>query len=181
MRSLMYTAMGLCCLLFASAAHADSTYTFQLNETSGTLGSGSGSFEINTAPTGAQSIYISTNTVGDILDSLSFSIDGYTFNLSDATGNYGLVEFKDIGGVQTVDDIAYSGSEEFNNYQLYFSLVSGDLSYTFENMNTAAISKGTISDIELSSPTPTPEPSSIFLLGTGLLAGGILLRRRRLA
>jgi hypothetical protein len=141
----------------------------------GTLANGTGSFEINTPPlTGInqQSTYKPTNTTGDILESLSFTINGQTFNLSDATGNQ-FVQFTS----GSLNAIQYAGTEKDGIFTLSFD--TSGLTFTYDDQDTGLSATGAISlngaPITVGA---TPEPSSLALLGTGVLGAAGVLRRK---
>jgi hypothetical protein len=168
--------LGLALLAVAAAplaAHADPiTYTLTLTPTSGTAGPGTGDFTINTAPSGAQSTYYqSTGT----LIALDFTIDGITFGLPNSSGNPAntFVQFDQIGQQQVLNAIEYSGAETDIVDKITFTLSIGvaGLQYNFFDQATQVGGTGIISAAV--SPTTTaastPEPSSLVLLGSGII------------
>jgi len=162
-------------------AHADSL-TYNLILTATTPGSnvsgGTGSFTITGAP--ASSGNSDFNTLLGNLTAMSFTIGGDTFNLSNATLNFGDAFFQN-GNLQSV---IYNGGTV--NKSVDFSLVAGSLFYTFTDVDTLIhglpeFSQGTIKVASITDPTsasPVPEPSALLLFGTGVLGlAGIVSRK----
>ena len=111
-----------------------------------------------------------------------------------STGNPVNVTYNTAGGpyYYTYDNVVYTQGAALDLYGLLFSEPTDHLNFfvqngTFVYSNDASgandfLVNFTLTDTTDAGPTPvasTPEPSSIALLGTGLLGGLNLLRRRR--
>jgi hypothetical protein len=154
------------------------TYNLTLTETdgNGTKYSGTGQVTLNVAG-GIQNYVGYTTTTG--LTAMSFVVDGQSFNITDATnqGN-NVFGFSDVanGGVW---DVTFSETNA-NGYRLVST--SGYIFYM--PPNNTPVSPGWTGVFTASAAPPqgsvtsTPEPGSIALLGTGLLACAGDLRRR---
>jgi hypothetical protein len=187
--SLLGLALALC-VAAPVAAHADTiTYTFNLTQQSGTgfFGSdnglvvGSGSFTVtSTTPTPGSTDYkaIDQNnkTPSNYVSALDFLIDGFDFNLLDASSspkdpthgvNSTQVEFNN--GV--LSQILYTGTQVVGGVTIGIN-GNGGLNYAFRDGDTT--SNGFIT----ATPAATPEPTSLFLFGTGALGLAGLARRK---
>ena len=175
MRSLLFAGAAGFCLLCASVAHADTTFTFNLTPTANDVyGGGSGSFSLNVAPpaTAGTTTYLAGGdpaNIGDTIDSLAVSIDGQTFTLDDAQSET-MIQFAS----GTLTDLTYDGLVE-GTFDIY-AVDAGQMGFSFLDVLNGTTETGTI---DLTSPTSvTPEPSSLLLLATGAVAAFGMSRRR---
>jgi len=170
-----FSALLLLCGLAVApvAAHASPvTYDVVLNNVVGNTGNGSGSFTINNPPTSSFQTYSTAN--GGLTD-MSFTIGGDTFDLHNAftniLGNFGEVDFL-LGNLVSVD---YIGGDI--NKKVDFTLKSGLLFYTFNDLVNGEFSSGYITTADPSN-SPVPEPTTLLLFGTGMLGLGVLASRK---
>lgn len=178
-RFLLSAALAALFLSVSPAARADQIYNLTLTVTSGSVANGMGSFEINTPPlTGInqQSTYKATNVSGDILEALSFTINGQTFDLTDAqNGTLGNTFVQFTSGA--LNAVEYAGAEKSGIFTLSFNAAGLQFTYFDQQTNTAA--NGTIAvNGNPVTVSAAPEPSSLALLGTGFLGAAGIMRRR---
>lgn len=198
--AIVATFLALLILIAPVALHASSlnyNYTLDLTQTGGTGEfSGSGLVTITQTANPTAGNY-GVTSFGDTITAMSFVLDTVppvpsTYNLSHTTGN----DFVTLGtafsafssSTPSTGIITAMGFEGLNNADGGFALYmdfNGDGTYNVYDANfTTLIGSGTWGvTAESTSPltAATPEPSSIFLLGTGLLGGaGSLYRRYRL-
>jgi hypothetical protein len=156
-------------ILAPAALHAAPiTYNLTLTPDAGSAYGGTGSLTIDGAPASSG---LSTYTVGSSnLLGLSFLVDGQTFSLAGATGTT-LVQF--LNG--SIYDITFSQTIGSSPNRFTLNSTGG---YVFYYNDLQSASYGTFTASPATNPAPTPEPSSLLLLGTGLLGGAGSLYRR---
>ncbi len=171
LRAAFTAAATLFILATPTALHASVIYDLTLTPNAGSLYGGNGVLTVNTAPpaSGLSGVYNQAN--GGLLG-LTFSIDGQSFNLTDSTAAAGtFAQF--LNG--SVWDITFADS--FGTTPNRFTLDTSG-TYAFYYNDGRSVSTGTFSSKLDPGGSPVPEPESIALLGTGLLAGAGSLYRR---
>jgi hypothetical protein len=168
-----FSALLLLCGLAVApvAAHASPvTYDIVLNNVIGNTGNGTGSFTITNTPSLLPSSYSTLN--GGLTD-LNFIIGGDTFNLDNAVGNFGEVDFL----LDHLVSVLYVGGDVDKTVD--FVLQSNLLWYNFTDLDSGKHSSGYITaTVDPSAPAPTPEPATLLLFGTGMLGLGVLASRK---
>jgi hypothetical protein len=180
----------LALLAAAPALRADSiTYDVKLSPSSGVFG-GTGAITVTSPPsTSGITLYSAKN--GN-LQGLSFLVDGQTFSLSgDKTAFVEFLNGKlyDITFAQTVGaspnrfTLDTSGVYAFyydNGQAGSYGNMSAEVAQAMSSTSaTTTATTTTTTTPSTHTTSPTPEPGSLLLLATALLAGGYFLLRRK--
>jgi hypothetical protein len=158
-RTCLVTLSAVCVLMLApSALHADTfSYDVTLTPNPGSLYGGSGTFTVDSAPS-ATGV---TNYSASQIANLSFLIDGQEFTLAGDSG--ATIQF--VNGSLTDITFAEQVGTSPNRLDLQTSGV-----YAFYYNDELSESSGTFTASPAPNASPVPEPSSLALLGTGMLA-----------
>ena len=159
------------------AAHA-SPVTFDLTLTSfqifgGNVAGGTGSITVDSAPGNGLDIYTKPGFPGNAITNLTFDIGGDHFTLAQGGG---LTSATFVDGI--LSSLQYSAILSSGKVDINFGSLG--LIYSFEDDLKGENSFGLISS-QLASATPpahAPEPSTLMLLGTGILSAAGIARRK---
>ncbi len=168
-------------LATAPALHADSmTYDVTLSPSYGVVG-GTGTVTLASAPSSSGTTVFSAEK--GQLQNLSFAIGDQTFNLAgdpDAWVQFTNGQLTQVNFLQTVDHApARYTLELFNGFEFYGNDFGHPESYGSFSAAPATLSQ--TPGRPLSAASSTPEPASLVLLATALLAGGFFLLRHKRA
>jgi hypothetical protein len=144
------------------------TYDLTLTDSSNTTYSGTGVVTFSITPSATYTDYHTDVTA------LSFTVDGQTFNLTDAGATLTYFGFSQLTPTAVIWDITFSDSVGSSPNRL--ALDSSGV-YAFYYNNDLSVANGTFGAATVAS-SATPEPSSLLLLGTGLFGLGLLVRRQ---
>jgi hypothetical protein len=182
------------------ASHADTiTYNFTLVQQSGqgafgpdngqVVGTGSFTLVSTTTTPGLEYKAIDQNnkTPTNYISAIDFMIDDLDFNLADAGSNFGNpdptkgtnstdIKFNNVG---TLTDILYTSNQAAVGININFN-GNGGLNYTFSDGQDHNGSNGKVyaTMVSPNAVAQTPEPTSLFLFGTGALALAAFSRKR---
>jgi hypothetical protein len=170
LRICLVTLSAACLLMLVpSALHAATfTYDVTLTPNPGSQFGGSGSFTVDSAPVSSGV----TNYGAGQIENLSFLIDGQTFTL--AGDSNATIQF--VNGTLTDITFAEQVGTSPNRLDLQTSGV-----YAFYYNNELSESSGTFTAALAPGASPVPEPSSLALLGTGILGLAGATRRKFLS
>ena len=168
----------LVALLAAAPALHASTITYQMTFTSGSH-TGTGTLTLASQP--ASSGVTSDTVANQQLQHLTFTVAGQTFDFSSdpsasvqfINGQISKINFGEVAGQAPASYTLVLS----NGFSLYGSDLANPLvSGSFEV--TPAFVAGDTGATEPPSASPTPEPRTLILLVTALVAGGFLIFRR---
>lgn len=146
------------------------TYNLTLTDSSAPTFSGTGTLVISGTPgTGEYCLSSSPCTPGDVLTSLTFTVDGFHFSSADAGASGVSATF--TGGVLT----ALGFNETANSNDQLHVPAGGNLAYSFQEYSGPEYyTTGTVTDVLAATPLPAALP--LFAGGLGLM--GLFGRRR---
>jgi hypothetical protein len=157
----------------SSASASDITYDFTVTATTGplagTISSGSFTYDSSVVDPGQ---YVVAN---NLLTNLNFTWEGVSYTA--ATANTGWLQFDATGALDSFcfGNNAFSGGCDVSSTTDDWDLSQNGLQYSAPGYNGIGIGSMTYS---LASAAAAPEPGTLGMLGTALLAGAGLIRRR---
>jgi hypothetical protein len=147
------------------------TYTLTLTDSSAPTFSGTGTLIVSGTPGTGQYCLSGTCTPGDVLTSLTFTVDGFSFSSADAGASGVSATF--TAGVLT----ALGFNETVNGNDQLHMPAGGNLEYSFQEYNGPEYyTTGTVTDVFAAT---TPLPAALPLFAGGLGAFGLFGWRRK--
>ncbi len=179
--SILAACVALFVLMAPAKLHATTyTYDLVLTDTANPTYSGTGVATLNvTGPLQTYTDYYYTGGTTGLTD-LSFDVDGQTYNLSDLSATNKakvLIAFSQITPTATIWDITFADTVGTSPNRLELASTGGYIVY-YNNLLSSTSGVFSSATLDTGTPGVTPEPSSLFLLGTGLLGGAGSLYRR---
>jgi hypothetical protein len=157
----------------SSASASDVTYDFTVTATSGPLDGqvSSGTFTYDSSVVDPGQDVNGSNLLTD----LNFTWEGVSYTA--ATANTGWLGFDSTGALNSFcfGNNSFNGGCEVNNFTNQWYVQPSFIQYAEPGYD--GFGAGTVT-FSLAAPAATPEPGTLGMLGTALLAGAGLIRRR---